>query len=143
MPPAKRSRTKEQQKKKDHARRRERELRKCKRSRSLAGCRRAVFESKDKAARAGKLSKKDLIKNSTGKVVSKRKSEISSKNYNKPSSGLRAWNEAAKRALEGGVGSSLDVSSNTVKKTVKNPLQPNDQMRRSARGRIPNPKYSK
>ena len=89
-----------QQKARAKASRHARELKRCRRSRSLQGCRRAVFESGDPNARAGKLQAKDLAENVRGKVVSKRKSELAMAQYDRPDSGLRRWNEAARRAFD-------------------------------------------
>lgn len=98
----KRSPRTEQQKRRDQQTRKSRELRRCKRSRSLQACRKAVFYSDVAGARAGKLLKSQLKVNRTGKIVSKRKSDNASRQYDRPGSGLRAWNEAARLAFDGG-----------------------------------------
>ena len=78
-----------------------RSLKRCKSSRTLAGCRKQVFFSDDPNARAGRLYKEDLSQNSRNKVVSKVKSEQSQKRYFSNISPLRAWNEAARNTLDG------------------------------------------
>ena len=65
--------------------------------------------------RAGSLTKQDLAKSKTGKIVSKRKSEASRRAYEADNSRLREWNMAASWALkhrEGGGGSSYDAFDN-------------------------------
>lgn len=60
----------------------------------MQGCRRAVFEC------AGNLTAAELVANRTGKIVSRRKSEKAMSQYDQTDSGLRRWNEAARRAFD-------------------------------------------
>lgn len=77
-----------------------RSLRRCHRARSLQACRKQVFRSGDPTARAGKLTRSQLTTNAAGKVVSRAKSELASGQYRDPHSGLRRWNEAARRCYD-------------------------------------------
>ena len=76
----------------------------CRRSskcRSIQACRKAVFESKNPSLRAGKLGKHQLIRNRTGKVVSRKKSLDEKRKYRTdPYHPLRIRNDLAKAALE-------------------------------------------
>ena len=89
------------QRKRERTSRARRELSRCKKARSLQTCRKHVFSQNDPHARAGKLTKAQLTRNSVGKVVSKAKSTKATLQYDRPGSGLRAWNEAARAALQG------------------------------------------
>jgi len=76
----------------------------CRRSskcRSIQACRKAVFQSNDHSLRAGKLGKHQLIRNRTGKVVSRKKSLDEKRKYRTdPYHPLKIRNELAKAALE-------------------------------------------
>ena len=76
----------------------------CRRSskcRSVNACRKAVYESNDPTLRAGKLSKRQLVKNRAGKVVSRVKSMTEKRKYNNdPGHPLRFRNDIVKAAMD-------------------------------------------
>lgn len=76
-------------------------LRRCRNARSLQTCRKYVFHSSDASLRAGKLTKKDMKKKrNSNRIVSRRKSDLATKQYASPQSGLRRWNECARRCFQ-------------------------------------------
>ena len=96
MPRSRRSRT-DAQREKEREARRVRSLKRCRTSKTLAGCRRTVYD--EQQGQAGRLEASDLAENRRGKIVSARKHHQATAMYEAPGSFLSRWNEAAKKAF--------------------------------------------